>query len=133
MTAETMSYPNDSNELPRPDLSRGSAPAWQVGLLGGIGAVITIGVLVAIQQDERTAIEVGIVLVVLGIFLAIGLIAESSVVSRIAAICLVIGGIAILAVGFTGDNPLWMAGGLVIFLAGELVLLRDRIFSQSRD
>jgi hypothetical protein len=126
-----MSYPNDSNELPRPDLSRGSTPAWQVALLGGIGAIITIGVLVAIQQDERTAIEVGSVLVAMGILLAVGLIAASPVISRLAAVCVILGSIAILALGFTRDNPLWMAGGLVIFLTGELVLLRDRIFSPS--
>jgi len=121
-----MNAPNPSNDLPRPDLSPGSTPAWQVALVGGLGALITVGVLIAIQQSYRTAIEVGTVMIVLGLFLAIGLIAERPAVSRGAAVILFLGGIVVLGLGIMDGNMLWAAGGLVILLAGEAVLLKEQ-------
>jgi hypothetical protein len=123
---------DNRNELPPPDLSSSNTPGWQVGLVAGLGAVITLGVLLAMQQDYRTAIEVGSVMVALGIFLAIGLITERTLVSRLAAIILIAGGVLILGLGILEGNPLWMAGGFVVLLAGELVLLRDRIIPRDR-
>ena len=121
-----MSASENPNDLPRPVPPSRETPGWQVGLVTGIGAVITALVVLAIQQSYRTTFEVGAALIVAGILLAIGLIAASPLTSRIAAIGLFVGGVAVLALGFARDNPLWMAGGLVVFLAGELVLLRDR-------
>ena len=122
-----MSSPNDTNDLPRPIPPSRETPAWQVGLMTGIGAVVSLLVLLAIQQDYRSAIEVGSALVAFGILLAIGLIAESKAISAAAAVGLFAGGIAVLLLGVTRGNALWMTGGLVIFLCGELVLLRERI------
>ena len=123
---------DNRNELPPPDLSSANTPGWQIGLVGGLGAVITLGVLLAMQQDYRMAIEVGSVMVALGIFLAVGLIAERALISRLAALVLIAGGVVILGLGILEENPLWMAGGFVVLLAGELVLLRDRLIPRDR-
>jgi len=127
-----MSAPENRNELPPPDLSSSGPPGWLVGLVGGLGALLTLGVLLAIQQDYRTAIAVGSAMVALGIFLAIGLITERVLISRIAALALIAGGVAILVLGLRDGNPLWIAGGFVVLIAGELILLRDRIIPRDR-
>ena len=115
-------------DLARPDLSPGSTPGWAVAAIAGFGAVITFGVLLAIQQDSRTAIEVGAVLITLGIVLAIGLITTAPLVRIVCALSLIAGGVVIFALGVMNGNALWLAGGVLIFLAGELILLRERLF-----
>jgi peptidoglycan/LPS O-acetylase OafA/YrhL len=125
-----MSHTNDTNELSRPVPPSRDTPTWQVAVVAICGAILPLLVILAMYQDYRAAIEMGTILVGLGFFMAIGLIATSPLISRLAALCLFAGGIAILWLGFTRENPLWMGGGLFVFLAGEVVLLRDRFISR---
>lgn len=116
-------HDNDTYTPPPPS---NESPGWLVGVVLAVAVTISLLVLVALQQSPRTAIELGSALFILGLFLAVGLVARAFAVRVAAAAGLVTGGIIAIYLGAERGLVLWMAGGVFFFACAAFVMLKDR-------